>query len=259
MSSWRGPTSSMRWTRRCSPRSATPSARSGRDPRGAGDPALRPGQAFHRRARPRICRRSSSPRTPDPGAGGRGAAPAYRMAAGRVQRARGGAGAGDRRDPRRLHRRRGRPRLGLRPPRRQRRRLLPGRRGRRRDHRRSRHAAAARLSDPAGRAARARLYRPADGRRGGGALRPRQPRSRRTARRRSRPGMDAGADDRRQVAAGGGRRQEEPQPQPRPDRSRRGCATSPCGTRRLWSAPTSTEAIKARLGKTEPSFGPLDD
>ena len=61
-------------------------------PGGAGDPAVRAGQAFHRRARPRICRaaipaeRRSRPRR-------RGAAPAYRMAAGRVQRGRGRRGA----------------------------------------------------------------------------------------------------------------------------------------------------------------------
>ena len=133
-----------------------------RRPVGAGHPAFRPGPPLHRRPRPPICGepvpadRRSRP-------GGRGAAPAHQMAAGRVQRRRGGAAAGDRRDPRRLHRRRGRPRHRLRHPPRLGRRLLPGGRGRRRDHRRSRHAAAAHPSHPGRDRPRARLYRPADG------------------------------------------------------------------------------------------------
>ena len=258
MSSSPGPTSSTRWTRTCSPRSATPSARSAATRRCARSCCQRPGQAFHRRARPRIClapvpaERRSRPRR-------RGAAAPHRMAAGRVQRGRGGAAAGDRRDPWRLHRRRRRPRQRLRPARRQRRRLLPGRRGRRRDHRRSRHAAAARLSDPAGRAARARPI-PA----GGWARRRRRATasstgSRPTARRRSPPGCELAADDRRQIAARRRRRQEAASTTAAAARSRRGCATSPCGTPRPWSAPTSTEAVQARLGKTEPKFGPLAD
>ena len=229
----------------------------GRDPDGARDPAVRPGQAFHRRARPRICREPVRARRRCR-ARGRGQASPYRMAAGRVQRGRAGARAGDRGDPWRLHRRRRRPRHRLRPARRRRRRLLPDRRGRRRDHRRSRHAAAARLSDPAGRAARADLYRPPDGGGGGGALRPRQPDR----------GGPRGGDRRRPRARRGpsppSRRSRSPAPRRASTtaaaaRSRRACATSPCGMPGRWPAPDIGEAVRARLGKTEPSFAPLDD
>ena len=92
------------------------------------------------------------------------------------------------------------------------------------------------------------LYRPADGRRGGGALRPRQPASRRTATAAIAAGHGAGADDRRQIAARGGgakkslnhsrgrtgrggaarrrlvERRDSGQRRPRPKRSRRGSA-----------------------------------
>ena len=172
------------------------------------------------------------------------------MAAGCVQRGRGGAAAGDRGDPRRLHRRRGRSRQRLRPARRKRRRLLPGRRGRRRDHRRSRHAAAARLSDPAGRAARADLYRPADGRR----------------RRRRATAWSTGSTPTATPPSPPGWRspgpsppsRRSPSPAPRAAsttaaaaRSRRACATSPCGTPPPWSAPTS--ARRSGRGWARPS------
>ena len=98
--------------------------------------------------------------------------------------------AGDRGDPRRLHRRRSRSRHRLRHPHRRGRRLLPGRRGRRRDHRRSRHAPAPHPSHPRGHRPRARLYRPADGaprkRRGSASPTASSP----TARRRSPPALD---------------------------------------------------------------------
>ena len=116
-------------------------------------------------------------------------------------------------------------------------RLLPGRRGRRRDHRRSRHAAAARLSAAARRAARARLYRPADGRRRKRRATASSTRSPPTATRRSPPAW------RSPGPSPPSRRSPSPAPRRASTtaaaaRSRRGCATSPCGTPPPWSAPT---------------------
>ena len=231
----------------------------GRDPDGAGDPAVRAGASISPPGSTSNMPRASSRRAPMPG---RAAEARLRHiewlqdAFSAVEQARR---AGDRRDPWRLHRRRRRPRQRLRPARRRRRRLLPGRRGRRRDHRRSRHAAAARLSDPAGRASRARPI-PAAG------WRPRRRRATASSTA-SRPdreaaiaaGLAARRGHRRQVAAGGRRRQEEPQPQPRPPGRGGPARRRHVERRRLWSAPDIGEAVRARLGKTEPSFAPLDD
>ena len=234
-----------------------PGARARR--RGAGDPALGPGQAFHRRARPRICRRSSSPRTR---IRARAAEARLRhiewlqdafsaLEAGRapvIAAIHGGCiGAGVDLAS------------GLRPARRQRRRLLPGRRGRRRDHRRSRHAAAARLSDPAGRAPGARLI-PA----GGWAPRRRRATASSTALEADRDAAIAGGHGRWRGRSPPNRRWRWPAPR----RASTTAAAAPVeeGLRdvALWNAATLvsadlTEAIKARLGKTEPSFGPLED
>ena len=90
MSSWRGRTSSTRWTRTCSPRSATPSARSAAIPRCARSCSR--GQGKHFTAGLDL-EYASSQFAPSrlPGPRRRGAAAPYRMAAGRVQRGRAGA------------------------------------------------------------------------------------------------------------------------------------------------------------------------
>jgi enoyl-CoA hydratase/carnithine racemase len=130
-------------------------------------------------------------------------------------------------------------------------------RGGRGDHRRSRHAAAPHPPRAPRIAARARLYRPPARRRGSGADRPGQ-----RPRRRSRRGDEASLSLARTIAAksplaiAGAKRSL--------NYSRGRTVEEGSATSALWNAGTLVSAdlgaaIQARLAKSDPSFGPLDD